>query len=89
MVNPTNVLGSEKLNGLVDINFSCIYIWEIKYHVKLKKEISKHWCPSQFSEIDDSRRTRWLKELSFVNCGNYLNLKKIKQILQPNFYNEE
>ena len=39
---PTNVFGSGKLNGLVDINFACICIWEIIDHVRLKRKLQNN-----------------------------------------------
>jgi len=37
MINPTSVLDSGKYNGVVNINFCCICIWEIRYGVQLKR----------------------------------------------------
>ena len=39
---PTNVFDSGKLNGLVDINFACICIWEITDHVQLKRKLQNN-----------------------------------------------
>lgn len=47
MVNPINVLGSGKLNWLININFDYICIWEIRHHVQIKIKLKR-----QFQAID-------------------------------------
>ena len=81
------MLGNGKLNKLVDINFGCICIWETRYHVIFFYNKKKR----SFESIDVQDNILNLMAigehadffgLSFVNCGNYVNFKKIKQILQ-------
>lgn len=47
MVNPINVLGSGKLNWLININFDYICIWEKRHHVQIKIKLKR-----QFQAID-------------------------------------
>ena len=85
MANPTNVLGSVKLNGLVDINVTCICNCEIRHHVQLKRRFQSFEFQDYFLNLTAIGIHDHFKELSFVNCGNYLNFKIVEQILQPQF----
>ena len=78
MVNPNNVLASGKLNGLVDINFYCLCIWEIRHNVQFKKRFQIIDFPTQFFEFDDCWKIWCFIGDSFVNQENYFNLKKDK-----------